>query len=196
MAKRRGPWQVHGHDVAFENPWMRVLSHEVTLPNGTPGRYGVVTFRMKALAILPIHEDGTITLVGQHRFPTDRYGWEIPEGGGDLDGDPQVCAARELREETGLSAGHWREILRLDMSNSITTETAVGFIATDLTAGEPDPDETEVLETRRIPFRQALDEAMSGTIHDALTVAMLMKAYYMAREGELDATLAALILKR
>lgn len=196
MTQTRGPWQVHDGRTVYENPWMRVCEHAVTRPDGEPGQYGVVQFRNRALAILPIHEDGSVTLVGQHRFPTDRYSWEIPEGGGALDVDPLDSARRELREETGFTAAHWREILRLELSNSITDEAAVGYIATGLTAGEADPDGTEVLALRRVPFRAALREAVCGEINDALTVAMLLKAYYMANEGELDDVLAARILKR
>ncbi|WP_300543192.1 NUDIX hydrolase [Maricaulis sp.] len=196
MKRTRGPWQIHGERIAYENPWMRVAEYEVTRPDGKPGLYGVVGFANIAIAVLPLFPDGTTMLVGQHRFPRDRYSWEIPEGGGALDVPPLNSAKRELKEETGLTARAWREVLRLDLSNSITDETAIGYIASDIAEGEPEPEGTEDLLTRRLPFRDALAEAMSGKITDALTVAMLLRAYYMALEGELDETLAAAMLKR
>ena len=196
MSESRGPWQVHGTLTVYENPWLKVEAHDVTRPDGRPGIYGVVGFANIAIAVLPLFADGTTVLVGQHRFPQDAYSWEIPEGGGPLDVAPLDSAKRELKEETGLSAEHWQEILQMDLSNSVTDERAVGYIATGLTEGEADPDGTEDLRTRHLPFREALHEAMSGTIRDALTVAMLLRAYYMAMEGELDETLAAAMLQR
>lgn len=194
MSKMRGPWQVHATKEVYRNPWVSLTEHAVTRPDGEPGLYGVVGFANLALAILPVLPDGRIVLVGQHRFPQDRYSWEIPEGGGPLGEDPLEGAARELREETGYRAGHWREILRMDLSNSVTDECAVGFLATGLTPGEAEPDGTEALRIRHIHFRDALAEVNSGRIRDALTVAMLLQAYYMAREGELEDDLAAAML--
>ena len=179
MGEIRGPWTINSERIGYENPWMCVTEYDVTRPDGKPGLYGVVTPKHLALAILPIDTHGYVTLV---------------EGGGHLDGDPQACAARELREETGLLASDWREIMRLDLSNCITDERAIGYLATGLTEGEADPDDTEVLETRRLHFRDALAELHAGEIEDALTVAMLLRAYYMASEGHFDAALTAAML--
>ena len=194
MSKRRGPWQVESSREVYRNPWVSLTEHAVIRPDGKPGVYGVVGFANLALAILPVFPDGRILLVGQHRFPQDRYSWEIPEGGGPLGDDPQEGAARELREETGYAAENWREILRMDLSNSVTDEAAIGYLATGLTAGDAEPEGTEDLTVRIVHFREALKEVISGSIGDALTVAMLLRAYYMAQEGELDADLAAAML--
>lgn len=194
MDEIRGPWTIRSERTGYDNPWMRVTEYDVTRPDGKPGLYGVVTPKHLALAILPLDAQGYVTLVGQYRFALKRYSWEIPEGGGRLDGDPQICAARELREETGLRASVWLEIMRLDLSNCITDERAIGYLATGLTQGESEPEGTEVLEVRRLHFRDALAELHAGKIEDALTVAMLLRAYYMASEGHLDAGLTAAML--
>ncbi len=182
--------------TVYDNPWISVTEQVATAPTGAPALYGLVSFKNRALAILPIHEDGTVTLVGQNRFPFGDYSWEIPEGGGPLAEDPLEGARRELREETGLSAGTWSEILRMQLSNSVTDELAIGYLATDLIQVDADPqgDETEDIARARAPFREVLDAAMAGHIRDALTVAMLLRAYHMAQEGLLPDALARRML--
>ncbi|QUD90101.1 NUDIX domain-containing protein [Phenylobacterium montanum] len=189
------PWVSRSEQVVYENPWITVREHQATAPTGRPALYGVVSFKNLALAVLPLHEDGTVTLVGQHRFPLRDYVWEIPEGGGPMGEDPLAGAQRELREETGLVAAEWRQVLRFQLSNSITDERGLGFVATGLTEGEAAPDETEVLQVARVPFREALGLAVRGEITDALTVAMLLRAYHMAQEGELSAALSNAMLR-
>jgi 8-oxo-dGTP pyrophosphatase MutT (NUDIX family) len=190
------PWRRGAERLVYDNPWIRVTEFDATAPTGQPARYGVVGFKNLAIAILPVHDDGTVTLVGQHRFPSRDYSWEIPEGGGPLGEDPLAGARRELREETGLEAAEWREVLRMQLSNSVTDEIAVGYLATGLSPapGGAEPDETEALAIARVPFRDALDAATAGKIKDALTVAMLLRGYHMAREGALRSALARAML--
>jgi 8-oxo-dGTP pyrophosphatase MutT (NUDIX family) len=156
----------------------------------------VVAFKNFAIAVLPLHEDGTVTLVGQHRLPLADYSWEIPEGGGPIGHDPLESARRELAEETGLEAGDWREVLRLQLSNSVTDERAFGYVALDLrpAAKAHAKDATEELAIARVPFREALEAAMAGHMPDALTVAMLLRAYHMAHEGALPDALTRAVL--
>jgi 8-oxo-dGTP pyrophosphatase MutT (NUDIX family) len=186
------PWKAGERRIVYENPWIGVSEQTATAPTGKPALYGVVEFKNVALAILPVHEDGTVEMVGQHRFPFGDYSWEVPEGGGPLDEDPLVGAQRELLEETGLAAREWREILNLQLSNSVTNELAIGYLATGLSQVEAPPhaDETEDITRIRVPFRQALDAANNGYLRDALTVAILLRAYHMAQEGLLPAALA------
>jgi 8-oxo-dGDP phosphatase len=190
------PWIRGSERVVFENPWIRVSDHEAVAPTGRPARYGVVGFKHLALAILPLHDDGTVTLVGQHRFIAGDYSWEIPEGGGPFSEDPLAAAKRELAEEAGLEASDWREVLRMQLSNSVTDERAVGYIATGLTpAGKGhEADDTEEFALVRVPFRAALDAGMAGHLPDALTLAMLLRGYHMAREGGLPDGLAHAML--
>jgi 8-oxo-dGTP pyrophosphatase MutT (NUDIX family) len=182
--------------VAFENPWIRVTDHEATAPTGSAARYGLVSFKNLAIMVLPIHDDGTVTLVGQARFPLDDYSWEIPEGGAPMDEDPLVGAKRELAEEAGLVAAEWHEVMRAQLSNSVTDERAVGYLALGLSPadGAHGPDDTEDFAMVRVPFREALDAALAGHLQDMLTVAMLLRGYHMAREGALPSGLARAML--
>jgi 8-oxo-dGTP pyrophosphatase MutT (NUDIX family) len=194
MTDHGQPWAVLGTRTVYDNPWMSVTEHDATAPTGKPALYGVVRFKNRALAILPLHDDGTVTLVGQHRFPIPGYSWELPEGGGPLDIDPLEGARRELREEAGLEAAEWLQVLKFHLSNSITDEVGYGFLATGLTPIAAAPDPTEDLALARVAFREALGLALGGEILDMPTVAMLLRAYHMAREGALSDVLAKAML--
>jgi 8-oxo-dGTP pyrophosphatase MutT (NUDIX family) len=190
------PWKPGTERVAFESGWIRVTEQIATAPTGKLAPYGLVRFKNLAVAVLPIHEDGTIVLVGQHRFPLEDYTWELPEGGSPLGEDPLEGAKRELAEETGLAAAEWREVMRTQLSNSVTDERMVGYMALGLSAGQSShqADDTEALAIARVPFREALDAATAGYLPDMLTVAMLLRGYHMAREGSLPGALARAML--
>lgn len=196
LVARGRPWTMGPPRPIYDNPWISVTEYDAVAPTGADALYGVVSFKNFAMAILPVHDDGTITLVGQNRLPFGDYSWEIPEGGGPLADDPLESAKRELLEETGMEAAHWREILRMQLSNSVTDEHAFGYLATGLTQvqAEPQGDGTEDILMARVPFREALEAAVGGYMQDALTVAMLLRGYHMAREGALPRELSAAML--
>ena len=187
---RRGPWIVRSTRQVYDNPWIAVTEHDVVRPDGSPGLYGVCRMKGIAVGVVPIAADGSTWLVVQHRFPRDCYSWELPEGGGDPALPPLESATRELREETGLTARGWLEFLQLDFSNAVTDETGFGFLAWDLDAGAAEPDEGEVLQIRRLPFRRALEMVIAGEIRDAFTQVMLMKVDALGRRGELPEPVA------
>lgn len=194
MAKR-GPWTVTSEAKVFENPYIELHTYDGIRPDGAPGVYGVMSPKNHAILILPVFADGTTMLVGRHRFPLDNYSWEIPEGGSPKSDPPLDGAKRELKEETGLTAQHWREILQAETSNSVTDEQAFGFLAWDLEEGEQELEGTEVIERKRLPFIAALDMAVAGEIRDLPSVAMILKAHYMAETGQLDTKLAQAMLQ-
>jgi 8-oxo-dGTP pyrophosphatase MutT (NUDIX family) len=171
-----------------------LVEYDAVAPTGHQTHYGVVRFRTRAVGVLPLHGDGTVTLVGQQRFPLGNYSWEMPEGGVPFAEDPLDGARRELREEVGLVAADWREILRMELSNSTTDEQAVCFLARDFSETATDPDETERLDVVRVPFRTLLAEVVAGRVRDSMTVAAVLRAYHMAREGELPDALARAML--
>jgi 8-oxo-dGTP pyrophosphatase MutT (NUDIX family) len=194
---KRGPWTIHGERLAYENPWMRVREFDVARPDGAPGFYGVMEPRFRAVGVCPVFENGDTVLVGQHRFALDAFSWELPEGGGPKDADPLETAKRELAEETGYTAAHFRHLTSLDMSNSITNERADGYLAWGLTPGATAREGSEAdMEMKRLPLQSALAMAMSGEIRDAFTVVMLAAADHLARNDALDPALARAILSR
>jgi len=187
-------WGVTSAARVYDNPWITVTEYQAVAPTGRPALYGKVSFKNRAIGVVPLHADGTVTLVGQHRFPHAHYSWEIPEGGAPLDEDPLDGAKRELAEEVGLVAADWREILTMELSNSITDELCHGYLALDLTSTATAPDETEDLAIARVPFGEALDAAVAGHMPDSLTVALLLRVHHMAVKGELPARLSQLVL--
>jgi 8-oxo-dGTP pyrophosphatase MutT (NUDIX family) len=177
----RNPWLTLSSREVYDNPWIRLREDAVIRPDGEQGIYGVVHFKNIAVGVLAVEED-SIYLVGQYRYTLGRYSWEIPEGGCPEGEDPLLAAQRELAEETGLRAEKWEKLGEAHLSNSVTDELAVWFLATELTQGEHDPDGTEQLSIRRVPSAQALRMALTGEITDALSLLAIMH-YQIARLG-------------
>ncbi|MES2860927.1 MAG: NUDIX hydrolase [Pseudomonadota bacterium] len=190
------PWQDLGHQVVHETAWMKVTEHDAVAPTGRAAKYGVLRFKNVATGVLPIHSDGTVTLVGQSRFARANYSWEMPEGGAPFGENPLEGAMRELAEEAGLKAGAWKLALQIEVSNSITDEIGLTWIAWDLTPVPFNPDPTEVITVVRVPFTALLHEIERGAILDSFTVATAYRAYHMAREGLLPGWLAHAMLTR
>ncbi len=177
LPEEPNPWQVHAVRTDYENPYMEIRHHAVTRPDGAPGDYWVARFRRIAVGIIPVDDEGCTWLVGQYRFPTGTYEWEIPEGGADPGEEPEACAKRELREETGLTASHFKEILHLQLSNSCTNELSYTYLATGLSLAEAEPDATEKLQVLRLPVAEAIQLAIEGKLRDGITVASLLKLH-------------------
>ena len=165
-----GPWTRRSRRVAYENPWITVWHDEVVRPDGAPGIYGVVHFANIAAGVLAIDDDDRVLLVGQHRYTLDDYSWEIPEGGVPPGESALDGARRELLEETGVTAADWREIARAHLSNSVTDESAVIFLATGLSSGVASPEGTEDIAVRWLPFAEVLAMTLDGRITDAMTL--------------------------
>jgi 8-oxo-dGTP pyrophosphatase MutT (NUDIX family) len=174
MNTTENPWQTLNSAIRYENPWLSIRHEEVVTPAGTPGIYGVVSFKNKAVGVIPIDADGYTYLVGQYRYPLNEYSWEIPEGGSPVGTDPLESARRELREETGLLAQRWTKIARIHTSNSATDEEGFLYIAEELEQGDHEPEDTEQLHVRRLPLAEAVEMVMRSEITDALSVSALL----------------------
>lgn len=179
-ADEKNPWRTESTRLVYENPWIRVREDQVITPSGTAGIYGVVEARV-ATGVVAIDSAGWVQLVGQFRYPTNEYSWEIVEGGAEEGEDPAVAVRRELREEAGLEASVWEPLGGpVHLSNCFSAEVAHLFIARGLRDVERAPDETEQLLLRRVPFAEALAMVDRGEIKDAMTIIALLRA---ARQG-------------
>lgn len=175
MNKESNPWQKISSKLVYDNPWISLSEYEVITPAGKPGIYGKVHFKNIAIGVIAIDKEDNTYLVGQYRFVLDTYSWEIPEGGCPEGTDWLDAAKRELKEETGFNANTWTEILKMDVSNSVSDEFAVVYVAEDLIAGDSEPEETEQLQIKKMPFSEALNWVMEGKITDSISVAAILK---------------------
>jgi len=178
-------WKRLNSRTVFENDWMEVREDRVINPGGGENQYGYVHFKNRAVAIVPLDKDDNVWLVGQQRYTLDAWSWELPMGGAPLDEPPLVAAKRELREETGLTATHWTEVMQLHPSNSITDELGFVYLAEGLTEGKTAFEETEDLEIRMLPLADALAMVRDGEITDAISVAALYRCAELRRASSL-----------
>jgi 8-oxo-dGTP pyrophosphatase MutT (NUDIX family) len=174
-ATPNGPWLRRSRRIAYENPWITIWHDEVSRPDGSPGIYGLVHFANLAAGVVVLDEDDRVLLVGQHRYALGEQSWEIPEGGVPAGETPIDGMRRELREETGVEASEWRELVRLHLSNSVTDEAGVLYLARGLSHGTSQPEPTERIEVRWVPFDEALAMTADGRITDAMSIIGLQR---------------------
>lgn len=169
------PWKTVKSTIQYDNNWIQVSHRDVINPSGNEGIYGVVHFKNIAIGIIPLDDENNTWLIGQYRYPLDEYSWEIPEGGGLHKDDPLDSAKRELKEETGMTADHWEKLLKIHISNSVTDEYGIVYLATGLSFGQPEPTDSEKLTIKKVPLENAYEMVMEGKITDSLSVAGLLK---------------------
>ena len=179
------PWQITAERTVYDNPWIGLTEYQVINPSGNPGIYGKVRFKNFAIGVVPLDSEMNTYIVGQYRFALGQYSWEIPEGGGAFDVDPLESAKRELLEETGLKASQWTEIQRMHLSNSVTDELSIIYLAQDLQQFEPEPEDTEQLIIKKLHFEEVYQMVCNGGITDSVTVAAVLKIRLMQLEGQL-----------
>ncbi len=185
MEQIRGNWTIQKSELKYDNPWIAVTEHNVINPSGNSGIYGEVHFKNTAIGIVALDDEDNIYMVSQFRFVLDQYSLEIPEGGGHHLIDPLISAKRELKEETGLEANHWEKIMEMHLSNSVTNEKAIVFLAKGLTQGEMDLEETEDISVSKLSLTEAYRLVNENKITDAISVAAILKIYILKMENKL-----------
>ncbi len=173
------PWKPQSSKQLFENHWLSLHEDIVINPGGGTSHYGKINFKNLAIGIIPLDENNNTWLVGQYRYVPDCYSWEIPMGGGALDINPLESAKRELKEETGLVAKNWQQLMKLHTSNSVSDERGLVYVARDLTQGETEFEEAEDLLIQQLPLDEAIERVLSGEITDAISVAGLLRLNFV-----------------
>jgi 8-oxo-dGTP pyrophosphatase MutT (NUDIX family) len=179
------PWITKSKEIKYENPWIKVVENQVINPAGKDGIYGVVHFKNTAIAIIPLDEEYNTWIVGQYRYTLDSFEWEVPEGGSLKSEAPLDGAKRELAEETGYEASEYIKVLEMQLSNSVSDEVSVTYVAKGLTFIGDSPEETEKIYVKKLPFQELFEMTMRGEIRDSLSVASILKVKVMIELGQL-----------
>jgi 8-oxo-dGTP pyrophosphatase MutT (NUDIX family) len=181
----KNPWKTFNSEVKYDNPWIKITENKTINADGGDGIYGVVHYKNIAIGIIPLDENYNTWLVGQYRYPLKQYSWEICEGGG-LHNDKVIDSAkRELKEELGIEATKWTKLLDMHLSNSVSDEYGVIYIAKELTHHTPEPEEGEILQIKKLPLNEVYEMVMTGEITDSLSVAGILKAKILIDKGEI-----------
>ena len=163
------------HTRPYEGIIVSVDLDQALLPNGRIAKREVVA-HAGGVAVLPLNDDGTVTLVRQYRYPFAQVLTEIPAGKLDPGEDPRTGALRELSEEIGAEPGRLLDLGAVYPSPGFCQEVLHLYLAKDLTYGSCHPDEDELLELVRLPLDDLVRQVMEGAIRDAKTVAAVLKA--------------------
>ncbi|MGZ3754253.1 MAG: NUDIX domain-containing protein [Mucilaginibacter sp.] len=180
------PWQITAEQHEYDNPWISLTEFKVINPSGNPGIYGKIHFKNFAIGVIPLDDDLNTYLVGQYRFVLNQYCWEIPEGGCPLGTDPLESAKRELLEETGLKASQWTELQRMHLSNSVSDEFGIIYLARGLAQFEAEPEDTEQLQVKKVPFEEVYQMVCRNEITDSVTVTAVLRVKLLLLENQLS----------
>ena len=164
-----GPWRRHSRRLAYENDWITVWHDVVTRPDGGAGIYGVVHYANLAAGAVVLDEEDRLLLVGQHRYTLDRHSWKSPRAG--------CRPGRHRWTASGASCSRRRASRRRTARarprpslQLVSDEEAVVFTARSAVIGEAQPEPTEDIEVRWVPFEEALAMTRDGRITDAMSV--------------------------
>lgn len=167
--------ETRNHSTVFNGIVVNIEQMEVLI--GTQGWYTYQIVRHPGgAAVLPLHEDGSVTLIRQLRPAVGEFLLELPAGRLAPGEDPRLAAGRELVEETGLSAAALESLGVVHSSPGVFDEVIHLYLATGLTQGEAKPEDYEEISCVRLPLAEALKMAEEGTITDGKTITALLRA--------------------
>lgn len=181
--EQRGGWTVQGSELLYENPWIRVREDQVIQPDGESGTFGVVELG-PAVAVLPVHEDGTVSLVRVFRYTVNAECIETVAGGIGEGEAAEDAARRELQEEVGLAADDLIDLGETHQMTEIVVSPVRLFVARGLREVPSNQDPTEELSRLDVPLADAVAWALHGRIVHAATVALVLRAAHLLDRSE------------
>ncbi len=175
--KAKGSIEVTGRiegKRVYEGIVIDVDVDEVRLPNGGTARLEIIR-HPGAAAVVPLHADGTVTLIRQYRYAAGGFIYEVPAGKLEKGESPDSCAEREVEEETGLRPGKLHPLGFIFTTPGFTDEKIHLFVATELVETQQALEADEVLEPVRLPITEALEMAARGEIPDSKSLCTLFR---------------------
>jgi len=148
---------------------------KILLPNGKEASRDVV-LHPGASVVIPINDNNEIYMVRQYRKPVEKELLELPAGKLDKGEDPEVCARRELKEETGLEADKIKHILSFYSGPGFTNEILHVYAAVGLHEGEACADEDEFISTKKFPINKLVEMVLNNEITDAKSIIGILLA--------------------
>lgn len=164
--------------IRFSGRIITVTTDELVLPNGDRAEFEVVHHPGVAAAVA-IDAEQRVCLLRQYRYAAGEWLWELPAGKLEPNEAPLLTAQRELVEEAGVSASQWQSLGSYLSSPGILTEVLNLFLATDLKPAALAHEDGEVIEVHWVPFAEAYERAVSGTIRDSKTAIGLIRAQHV-----------------
>lgn len=158
----------------FDGRLLHLDVDTIALPNGQQAIREVVR-HPGGVCVLPLHADGTVSVVRQLRYPYQEVVTELPAGKLEPGEDPGEAIRRELSEETGYTAGEWHDMGLFYPTPGYTDERLHLYFARDLKAGAVHPDDDEFIECDRVPLDTLLEQVMAGELKDGKTIALILK---------------------
>ena len=183
-ARRVGPYTIVHSRPVYENPWLKVREDRVEDPRGKEATFGVVT--MKAgVTVLPLEENGDVHLVREFKYGIGEPTLEAVSGAIESGETPEQAGLREIGEEVGLIASEWVDMGLVNPFTTIVNSPNHMFLARKLSKIRRHPETREKLETVRMPFSDALQAVLDGTItHAASCVVILKTQVFLERSSE------------
>lgn len=156
----------------------------VTLPNGKKASREIVT-HPGASVVIPISDNGELYMVRQYRKPVEKELLELPAGKLDPNESPEDCAARELKEETGLEAGNIKHVISIHSTPGFSNEVLHMFAAMDLKEGKACADEDEFITSEKFKIDKLINMVLNHKITDAKTIIGILLADKIVK-GEIN----------
>ncbi len=162
--------------TVYRGPVFWVTTDYVQEPGGVKVRRDLIhhSGSVVVLAVDDSRATPRVLLERQYRHAAGDYLWELPAGRIDPGEDELKAAQRELIEETGYRADHWKRILKFYASPGFVAETMAVYLATGLRKGDAEPEDDEIIYKRMVPLPTAVNMALRGTIRDAKTISSVL----------------------
>jgi ADP-ribose pyrophosphatase len=175
-SKKQAKARIASSRIVYRGPVFWVTTDHVVEPGGIKVRRDLIhhSGSVVVLAVDDSRPTPRVLLERQYRHAAQDYLWELPAGRIDPGENELKAAQRELIEETGYRAEHWRRILKFYASPGFVAETMAVYLATGLRKGEAEPEEDEIIHHRMVPLPKAVQMILNGSIRDAKTISSVL----------------------